>query len=157
MCIRDRRPIFDDQDVLSIGALKINQSNPSEIWVGTGEGNPRNSQNSGAGVFRSIDGGKTWEFKGLKDTRVIQRILIDESKDGVVYVGAQGAAWGPSEDRGVFKTTDGGASWDKILYANEQTGIADLVMDPNNPNKIIAAMWEYGCLLYTSPSPRDRG
>ena len=140
----DWRPIFDDQDVLSIGALKINQSNPSEIWVGTGEGNPRNSQNSGAGVFRSIDGGKTWEFKGLKDTRVIQRILIDESKDGVVYVGAQGAAWGPSEDRGVFKTTDGGASWDKILYANEQTGIADLVMDPNNPNKIIAAMWEFG-------------
>ena len=112
----DWRPIFDDQDVLSIGALKINQSNPSEIWVGTGEGNPRNSQNSGAGVFRSIDGGKTWEFKGLKDTRVIHRILIDESKDGVVYVGAQGAAWGPSEDRGVFKTTDGGASWDKILY-----------------------------------------
>ena len=140
----DWRPIFDDQHVLSIGALKINQSNPSEIWVGTGEGNPRNSQNSGAGVFRSIDGGKTWEFKGLKDTRVIHRILIDESKDGVVYVGAQGAAWGPSEHRGLYKTIDDGNSWDKILYANDQTGIADLVMDPSNPNKIIAAMWEYG-------------
>jgi len=80
----------------------------------------------------------------LTDTRVIHRILIDESKDGVIYVGAQGSAWGASEDRGVFKTTDHGQSWEKILYINDQTGIADLVMDPSNPNKIMAAMWEYG-------------
>ena len=136
-------PIFDDNPVLSIGALKINQSNPSEIWVGTGEGNPRNSQNSGAGVFHSMDGGKSWTFKGLKDTRVIHRILIDESRPGTIYVGALGAQWGDSPDRGVFKTTNNGETWDKILYVNEKTGVGDMVMDPNNPNKIIVAMWEF--------------
>lgn len=136
-------PIFDDNPVLSIGALKINQSNPSEIWVGTGEGNPRNSQNSGAGVYHSLDGGKSWTFKGLKDTRVIHRILIDESRPGTIYIGALGAQWGDSPDRGVFKTTDNGETWDKILYVNEKTGVGDMVMDPNNPNKIIVAMWEF--------------
>lgn len=139
------KPIFDEHSTnLSIGALKINQSNPSEIWVGTGEGNPRNSQNSGAGVYRSLDGGRTWAFMGLKDTRVIHRIAIDEIADGVVYIGAQGAAWGNSKDRGVFKTTDGGKTWDKILYINEGTGVADMVMDPTNPKKLIVAMWEFG-------------
>lgn len=137
-------PIFDKQDVLSIGAIAINQSNPAEIWVGTGEGNPRNSQNSGAGIFKSIDGGKTWTFKGLKDSRIIHRIIIDETRPGTVYVGAQGAQWGKSETRGVFKTTDGGENWDKILYVNDGVGIADLIVDPNNPNKLIAAMWEFG-------------
>lgn len=137
-------PIFDDQPSLSIGSIKINQSNPDEIWVGTGEGNPRNSQNSGAGIFRSLDGGKTWTFKGLKETRNIHRIIIDESRPGTVYVGAQGAQWGKSTMRGVFKSTDGGDSWDKILYVNDGVGIADLVADPTNPNKMIAAMWEFG-------------
>lgn len=137
-------PVFDDVETLSIGAIKINQSNPAEIWVGTGEGNPRNSQNSGAGIYRSIDGGQTWTFKGLKNTRVIHRIAIDETKSGVVYVGSQGAAWGNSPDRGVYKTTDAGDSWEKILYINDGTGVADMVMDPHNPNKLIVAMWEYG-------------
>ncbi len=138
------KPIFDKQNVLSIGAIKINQQNPAEIWVGTGEGNPRNSQNSGAGVFKSLDGGKTWTFKGLKESRVIHRIIIDETKPGTVYIGAQGAQWGTSESRGVFKTTNGGDTWDKVLYVNEGVGIADLVVDPTNPNKLIAAMWEFG-------------
>ncbi len=137
-------PIFDKQHVLSIGAIAINQSNPAEIWVGTGEGNPRNSQNSGAGIYKSIDGGKTWTFKGLKDSRIIHRIIIDETRPGTVYVGAQGAQWGKSAMRGVFKTTDGGDNWDKVLYVNEGVGIADLVVDPTNPNKLIAAMWEFG-------------
>lgn len=136
-------PIFDEVPVLSIGALKINQSNPSEIWVGTGEGNPRNSQNSGAGVYHSLDGGKTWNFKGLKNTRVIHRILLDESRPGTVYIGALGAQWGRSTERGVFKSTNNGESWDKILFVNDQTGVADMVMDPSNPNKIIVAMWEF--------------
>lgn len=136
-------PIFDKQNTLSIGALKINQSNPNEIWVGTGEGNPRNSQNSGAGVYKSVDAGKTWKLMGLTETKVIHRIAIDESRDGVVYIGAQGSAWGKSMHRGVYKTIDGGQSWQKSLYVNEGTGIADMVMDPHNPNKIIAAMWEF--------------
>ncbi len=137
-------PIFDEQNVLSIGAIKINQSNPDEIWVGTGEGNPRNSQNAGAGIFQSLDGGKTWTFKGLKESRNIHRIIIDESRPGTIYVGAQGAQWGKSTQRGVFKSTDGGKTWKKSLYVNDGTGIAELVVDSSNPNKLIAAMWEFG-------------
>jgi len=137
-------PIFDDQASLSIGAIKINQKNPAEIWVGTGEGNPRNSHNSGKGLFKSIDAGKTWTFFGLENTRLIHRIIINESNSDEVYVGAMGSAWGPSKDRGVFKTKDGGKSWENILYVNDQTGVADMVQDPTNPNKIIAAMWEFG-------------
>ena len=137
-------PIFDKEETQSIGAIKIDQRNPSIIWVGTGEGNPRNSQNSGNGVYKSNDGGKSWMHMGLEETKVIHRIIIDESRDGVVYVGAQGSAWGPSEHRGVFKTLDDGKSWEKVLYVNDQTGIADMVVDPTNPNKIIAALWEFG-------------
>lgn len=138
------KPIFDDQPTLSIGAIKINQNNPAEIWVGTGEGNPRNSHNSGAGVFKTIDGGKTWSYMGLKGTKLIHRILINANNPNVVLVGAMGSAWGVSEDRGVYKTTDGGQSWTKTLYVSDNVGIADMVMDPQNPNKIIAAMWEFG-------------
>jgi len=137
-------PIFDDQPTLSIGALKINQNNPAEIWVGTGEGNPRNSHNSGKGIFKSIDGGKTWMHLGLEKTKLIHRIIINPKNTNEVLVGALGSAWGPSEDRGVYKTVDGGETWNKILYVNEETGVADMVQDPKNPNKIIAAMWEFG-------------
>ena len=137
-------PIFDDQKTLSIGSVKINQRNPDEIWVGTGEGNPRNSHNSGRGVFKSIDGGKSWQDMGLENTRVIHRILINEQNPNEVYVGATGSAWGPSKDRGVFKTTNGGKTWENILYVNDRTGVADMVQDPDNPNKIIVAMWEFG-------------
>lgn len=137
-------PIFDDQPSLSIGALKINQKNPSEIWVGTGEGNPRNSQNNGKGIFRTLDGGRTWKFMGLANTKTIHRILIDEDDPSTVYVGALGFAWGANAERGVFKTTDAGKTWNKILYSNDRSGVADMVMDPDNPRKIIAALWEYG-------------
>ncbi len=137
------KPIFDDQSSLSIGAIKINQQNPSEIWVGTGEGNPRNSQNSGRGLFRTLDGGRTWKFMGLAETKVIHRILIDFQNPSVVYVGAGGSPWGSDEHRGLFKTTDSGKTWNKILYTNEQSGIGDMVMDPKNPRKIIAAMYEH--------------
>lgn len=140
----DWEPIFDDQPVQSIGALAINQQNPDEIWVGTGEGNPRNSQNSGEGIYRSLDGGDTWTCMGLKNTKTIHRIIIHRDNPNVVYVGAHGSAWGPNEERGVYRTTDGGKTWEKILYVNDQTGCADLVVDPTNPNKMIAAMWEYG-------------
>jgi len=137
-------PIFDDAPLQSIGSIAINQKNTDEIWVGTGEGNPRNSQNSGEGIFKTIDGGKTWKRMGLEKTRVIHRILINPDNPHIVYAGVQGQAWGTNSERGVFKTTDGGKTWNKILYANESTGIADLVMDPSNPNKLVAAMWEFG-------------
>ncbi len=123
-------PIFDDQPSLAIGAIKINQQNPSEIWVGTGEGNPRNSQNSGKGIFRTLDGGRTWKHMGLTETKVIHRILIDYHTPSTIYVGAGGSPWGPSPDRGVFKSTDSGKTWTKILFSNEKSGIGDMVMDP---------------------------
>jgi photosystem II stability/assembly factor-like uncharacterized protein len=138
------KPIFDDQPSLSIGAIKINQQNPSEIWVGTGEGNPRNSQNSGKGIFRSLDGGRTWTNMGLIETKTIHRILIDRFQPSTIYVGALGCAWGANQERGVFKSTDSGKTWNKILYSNDRSGVADLVMDPRNPRKMLAALWEYG-------------
>ena len=137
-------PIFDEEDVASIGAVAINQKNPSEIWVGTGEGNPRNSHNSGIGIYRSLDAGRTWKLMGLKNSRLIHRIIIHRDDPNIIYVGALGSAWGPNRQRGVFKTTDGGKNWKKMLYINDQTGCADLVVDPGNPNKLIAAMWEFG-------------
>ena len=137
------KPIFDKESTGSIGAVAIQQSNPSVIWVGTGEGNPRNSLNGGFGVYKSLDGGKNWIAMGLKETRHIHRIIIDPTDPNTVYVGAIGSPWGEHPERGVFKTTDGGKSWNKILFANNKTGIGDLVMDPTNPNKLIAAMWEH--------------
>ncbi|MEP6648096.1 MAG: hypothetical protein ABJC12_13485, partial [Saprospiraceae bacterium] len=137
-------PIFDDQPALSIGSIKINQQNPSEIWVGTGEGNPRNSQNSGKGIFRTLDGGKTWRSMGLEQTKAIHRILIDRFQPSTIYAGALGSSWGPNPERGVYKSTDSGKTWNKILFSNDRSGVADMVMDPTNPRKIIAALWEYG-------------
>ncbi len=136
-------PIFDDYDAASVGAIDIYQKSPSIIWVGTGEGNPRNSASAGAGVYKSLDGGRSWELMGLEGTRNIHRVIIHPDDPNTVYVGAQGNAWADTEDRGVYKTTDGGKTWEKILYVNTRTGIADMVMDPINPNKIFAAMWEY--------------
>ena len=136
-------PIFDNEVTASIGAIAIQQSNPSVIWAGTGEGNPRNSLNGGYGVYKSLDGGKTWKSMGLEKTRHIHRIKIDPMNPNTVYVGAIGSPWGEHPERGVFKTTDGGETWEKVLFVNNKTGVADLIMDPTNPNKLIAAMWEH--------------
>ena len=136
-------PIFDNEVTASIGAVAIQQSNPDVIWVGTGEGNPRNSLNGGYGIYKSLDGGKTWSSMGLEQTRHIHRLIIDPTNPNTVYVGAIGSPWGTHKERGVFKTTDGGETWNKVLYANTKTGVADLVMDPKNPNKLIAALWEH--------------
>ncbi|WP_324026542.1 hypothetical protein QSV08_03255 [Maribacter sp. BPC-D8] len=136
-------PIFDKEVTASIGAVAIQQSNPSVIWAGTGEGNPRNSLNGGYGVYKSLDGGKTWKSMGLEKTRHIHRIKIDPMNPNTVYVGAIGSPWGEHPERGVFKTTDGGETWEKVLFVNNKTGVADLIMDPTNPNKLIAAMWEH--------------
>ena len=137
------KPIFDEQPLAAIGAVAVNQAIPDIIWVGTGEGNPRNSQSSGNGVYKSLDGGKTWQHLGLENTRNIHRLLLDPVNPAVAYVAAQGSAWGESAERGIYKTVDGGKTWRKVLFVNNKTGAADLVMDPANPNKLIAAMWEY--------------
>ena len=137
------KPIFDNEATASIGAVAIQQSNPSVIWVGTGEGNPRNSLNGGYGIYKSLDGGKNWILMGLEKTRHIHRVIIDPTNPNTVYAAAIGSPWGEHPERGVYKTIDGGKTWNKILYTNEKSGAADLVMDPQNPNKLIAAMWEH--------------
>lgn len=136
-------PIFDKAPTQSIGAIAVHPRNPDEIWVGTGEGNPRNSQNFGVGIFKSIDGGKNWTCMGLEKTRTIHRVVLHRDNPDVAFVASLGSAYGPNAERGVFKTSDGGRTWRKVLYVNDLTGCADLVADPANPNKLYAAMWEY--------------
>ena len=136
-------PVFDTLEVASIGSIAIDQRTPDVVWVGTGEGNPRNSQTNGNGVYRSLDAGRTWTHMGLKNTRAIHRLIIDPNDPNVLYAGVLGAAWGENPERGVYKTVDGGKTWRKVLYVNEKTGVADLVIDPSNPSKLVAAMWEY--------------
>ena len=137
------KPIFDEQKVHSIGSISIYQKNPNIIWVGTGEGNPRNSLNLGYGVYRSLDAGETWELMGLEKTRAIHRIIVHPDDPNTVYVGAIGSPWGEQEDRGLYRTTDGGKTWEKILYIDTKTGVGEMIMDPNNPNKIFVNMWQH--------------
>ena len=136
-------PIFDDQKVAAIGAVSIYQANPDIVWVGTGEGNVRNSASVGNGVYKTMDGGKTWRYLGLDGTERISRIALHPNDPDVAYVAALGREWGENAERGVYKTSDGGKTWNKVLYINERTGAADLAMDPSNPNKLFAAMWDY--------------
>jgi photosystem II stability/assembly factor-like uncharacterized protein len=136
-------PIADTLPTINIGALAIQQSNPDVIWVGTGEGNPRNSQNSGYGLYKTMDAGRSWECMGLEETRNIHRVIIHPDDPNTVWVGAQGPQWGDNPNRGVYKTTDGGKTWKHVLKGADGVGLADLVIDPSNPNKLIASMWEF--------------
>ncbi|MFT5217504.1 MAG: photosystem II stability/assembly factor-like uncharacterized protein [Glaciecola sp.] len=136
-------PVFDDQPTQNIGALAIQQNNPDIIWVGTGEGNPRNSMNLGMGVFRSINGGETWEHMGLEATKTIHRIIIDPNNPNTIYVGAMGDPFSPDKHRGLYKTINGGKDWKKILFSNNKSGIGDLAMDPLNSNKLFANLYEH--------------
>ncbi|MFM7725110.1 MAG: WD40/YVTN/BNR-like repeat-containing protein, partial [Flavobacteriales bacterium] len=136
-------PIFDEQEVLGIGSIQLDPSNHDVLWVGTGEGNPRNSQTNGAGIYKSLDAGKHWQCMGLQNTSTIHRVVLDDHNSNVVYAGAHGNAWQPSKDRGVYKTTDGGQTWKNILFINDTVGCADLVIDPLNSNRLLAAMYQY--------------
>jgi photosystem II stability/assembly factor-like uncharacterized protein len=136
-------PVFDDQPVASIGAIALDPTNPDVVWVGTGEGNPRNSLSVGNGIYKSLDGGRTWQHLGLEKTEHIDRIFVDPSDPRVVYVAALGQVWGENPERGVYKTDDGGATWKRVLYVDERTGAADLAMDPTNPRKLFAALWDF--------------
>jgi photosystem II stability/assembly factor-like uncharacterized protein len=131
-------PLFDDQPIASIGDIGLSRSNPEVLYVGTGEPNNRNSSPWGAGVFKSTDGGDTWTFVGLEETRHIARVVVHPTDPDVVYVAAMGHLWGFNEDRGVFKSTDGGQNWEKVLYLDEQTGVTDLTMDPVDPDILYA-------------------
>ncbi len=137
------KSLFDEEEVASIGVVTIDPSNASTIWIGTGEGNPRNSLNSGYGVYKSLDGGETWTHMGLEKTRNIHRLIVHPGDPNTIWVGAIGSPWGEHPERGVYKSTDGGQTWRQVLYSIPGAGIADLVIDPTNPNKLIAAMWEH--------------
>ena len=135
-------PIFDDAANLSIGDIALAPSDPSELWVGTGEANNRNSSPWGEGVYHSSDGGKTWRLVGLEETRHVGKILVHPSNPDVVWVGALGHLFGPNQERGVFKTTDRGGSWERVLFIDENTGVVDMAMDPADPSILYAAAYQ---------------
>jgi photosystem II stability/assembly factor-like uncharacterized protein len=138
------RPLFDEQPVHSIGALAVNQKHPDIIWVGTGEGATRNSASIGDGMYRSTDGGRTWVKAGLAGSERINRIALHPDDPDVAYVSALGPLWSDGGERGVFKTTDGGKTWKQVLAGpNARTGATDIRMDPRNPKKLFAALWEF--------------
>ncbi|MCR4409210.1 MAG: hypothetical protein QHH43_00180 [Candidatus Saccharicenans sp.] len=141
-------PVFQREATVSVGAVAVAQSAPEVVWVGTGESTSRNSVTLGDGVYRSTDGGKTWKNMGLKDTRHISRIIISRGDPNIVYVAAMGHLWGPNSERGIYKTIDGGESWKKILYVNENTGFSDLEIDPENSQVLYAAAYEHRRLPY---------
>ncbi len=144
-------PVFDDMPTASIGDIAIDPNNPDVVWVGTGEANIFRSSNAGCGVFKTTDGGKTWSNMGLENTMTIGRIRINPKNSNMVYVAATGHEWTPNEERGLFKTTDGGKTWEKILYLDEMTGVFDLVLDPRQPNTVYCTTWERMRLKWNDP------
>lgn len=135
-------PIFDSQGSYSIGVVTLDPNNPHTVWVGTGENNAQRALGYGDGVYKSMDGGKSWKNVGLENSEHIGAILVDPRDSDVVYVAAQGPVWSAGGDRGLYKTTDGGDTWAKVLDISEHTGVSDLVMDPRDPDVLIAAAWQ---------------
>ncbi|AIE84193.1 Cellulase [Fimbriimonas ginsengisoli Gsoil 348] len=135
-------PIFDQMHAASIGAIAVAPSKPEVVYVGSGEADMRSDIQQGDGMYKSTDGGATWAHIGLEDTRQIGKILVDPQNENVLYVAALGHQFGPNEERGVFKSVDGGATWTKSLYLNADTGAIDMVMDPTDHNTLIASMWQ---------------
>ncbi|HEV2388621.1 MAG TPA: hypothetical protein VGS20_15355 [Candidatus Acidoferrales bacterium] len=135
-------PLFQHEAVSSVGAIALAPSNPNSVWVGTGEPNLRNDISTGGGVYYSPDGGITWRFMGLANVGQINSIVVSPSDPSTVFVGVTGHAWGPGPDRGVYRTTDGGKTWNKVLYVGDTTGVSDMVMEPGNPKILYAGMWQ---------------
>jgi photosystem II stability/assembly factor-like uncharacterized protein len=141
-------PVFYKEKTVSVGDIAISQSQPNIIWAGTGEATSRNSVTIGDGVYKSLDSGETWQNMGLANTRHISRIVLNPQDPNIVYVAAMGHLWGPNEERGIYKTIDGGKNWKKVLYVDENTGFCDLAMHPQNHQILYAAAWEYRRLPY---------
>jgi photosystem II stability/assembly factor-like uncharacterized protein len=135
-------PVFDDH-AMSIGKITIDQKHPDTVWVGTGETWVRNSVSIGTGIYRTTNGGTTWEFKGLENSERISDIIIHRNDPNVVYVGVLGQLWNASNDRGIYKTVDGGNTWNKIFFIDQNTGCADMDVDPENSDILYAAMWDF--------------
>src|SRR5216683_2604399 len=134
-------PVFDANKVASIGAIGVASSNPEVVYVGTGEADMRDSIQFGDGIYKSIDAGKTWKHIGLKSTRHIGRIIVDPKNPNIVFVAALGHAYGASPDRGVYRSRDGGASWQRVLFKNEDVGAIDLAFDPTDSRIVYATLW----------------
>ncbi|MFC1726270.1 WD40/YVTN/BNR-like repeat-containing protein [candidate division KSB1 bacterium] len=133
------KPIFDKYGAYAIGCIVMDPNNPNVLWAGTGENNSQRALGYGDGVYKTVDGGKSWKNMGLKSSRQIGKILIDPTNSDIVYVAAEGSVWGPGGERGLYKTTDGGKTWKAVLEISENTGVSDMVMDPRDPNVLIAA------------------
>jgi photosystem II stability/assembly factor-like uncharacterized protein len=133
---------FDKEATVSLGAVAVAATDRNLVWVGTGEGNPRNSVSWGDGVYKSTDGGKTWKNMGLKQSFQIGKIIVHPKDPNIVYVAALGRLYGPSEERGLYKTTDGGKNWQRVLHIDDRTGVLELIMNPKDPEMLIAATWE---------------
>ena len=146
-------PIFDDQPTLSIGDIAVAESDPNIVWVGTGEANIFRASMAGLGVFKSTDAGKTWKHMGLEATSTIARVVIHPKDPNIIYVAATGHEWTTNPERGVFKTTDGGATWTKVLFVNDHVGANDLVMDPQSPDTLYAATWNRTRRRWSDPVP----
>ena len=134
-------PVFDDADVASIGALAVSISDPNVVWAGTGETNIRSAISIGNGIYKSIDAGKTWQHMGLRETGRIGRVVIHPDDPDIVYAAALGTAYGLQPERGVFRTVNGGETWERVLFVGEDTGASDIAMDPANPRNLVAGMW----------------
>ena len=148
-------PIFDDQPTISFGDIAVAESDRNIIWAGTGEANIFRASMAGMGVFKSVDAGKTWTHMGLEATYTIGRIVIHPANPDIVYVAASGHEWTYNPDRGVYKTVDGGKTWQKVLYVNEKTGAWDLVMDPQQPETVYASTWNRIRRRWSDPVPED--
>ena len=144
-------PVFNQEATSSIGDIALAPSNQDIVWVGTGEANIFRSSQLGGGIYKSVDAGKTWQHMGLADTLTIARIVVHPTNPDIVYVAASGHEWTENEERGVFKTVDGGKTWEKILYIDARTGAIDLVMDPSSTDTIYAAMWQRIRLHWNDP------
>src|SRR5438132_10829413 len=137
----------------SVGAIGLSDSDPNTIYIGMGESPIRGNVSHGDGVYKSTDGGKTWKHIGLEDTRQISRIRVHPKNPDIVYVAAQGHVWAPNQQRGIFRSKDGGKTWEKVLYRSDKAGACDLIIDPTNPNNIYAGFWE----VYRKPWTLESG